>query len=66
MQTFYFTNSNVMISDYEGSYFDEIYVAPWIRMQPYVIAIAIGYVMNYTKDKKIVLDKVRKDPYLNY
>jgi len=33
---------------------------PWVRCQPYIIAIAIGYVLNYTKDRKIVINKVGK------
>jgi len=32
-------------------------------MQPYLIAIAVGYILNLTKDRKIVLNKVTTITY---
>jgi len=45
---------------YEGNFASENYNNPYIRMQPYLLAIAIGYVLNHTRGKKIVMNKVAK------
>jgi len=42
-----------------GEYYNDSYIAPWVRCQPYVISIATGYLLNYTKNKKIHMNKVK-------
>ncbi len=41
----------------EADYSGENYVKPWIRCQPYIIGIALGFILHITKKKKIRMSR---------
>ena len=62
LKTFVTTKNYLLLFCHRGEmaadYFENNYIKPWCRFQPYLVGILLGYILHCTKSKGVKIQKV--------
>ncbi len=45
---------------------EENYYMPWVRCQPYIVGVGLGYILHHTRNRRVRINRVRSSIELTY